>query len=147
MKIKMPKLPKIDGKTVKGFVDWLHEKDCGCCHFHLTDSEDYRIHICIGWHEFDDAEPGPNMTFIHKPVWKVAWKIGMETFNNAMQADLDIDFIMPYDEKTGDVCDTLSEIGEITTMKGWNALAAEMNRTAKEAVKWQFECEQSREED
>lgn len=148
-KIKVPKLPKIDGKTVKDHVEWLRANDCGCCRFHLIDTDEYRIHICIGWHEFDETEPGPEVkvgnctmsTFKHKPVWKTAWKIGMETFNNAMQTDLDVDFIMPYDSDTGDVCDTLTEIGEAKTMKYWNAIAADMNKCAIDAVRWQLEEE------
>ena len=131
------KLPKITGKFVKEDVEWLKANDCGCCHFHLTDTDNYRMHICIGWHDLGD---GPKEKDYHN--WKIAWKIGMETFNNGMQTDLDIDFIMPYDEKTGEVFDTEMTIeDDITTMKGWNALAAEMNRSAKEAVKWQLDYE------
>ena len=131
------KLPKIDGKTVKGHVEWLKANDCGCCHFHLIDTDNYRMHICIGWHDLGD---GPKEKNYHN--WKIAWKIGMETFNNGMQTDLDIDFIMPYDEETGEVFDTEMIIEDnITTMKEWNAIAAEMNRSAKEAVKWQLDYE------
>lgn len=130
------KLPKINGKTVKEQFEWLKKENCGCYHFHLTDTDNYRMHICIGWHDLGD---GPKENGYHN--WKIAWKIGMETFNNAMQTDLDIDFIMPYDEKTGDVYDTESIMVDMTTMKGWNSLAAEMNRTAKEVVKWQIDYE------
>ena len=130
------KLPKITGKFVKEDVEWLKANDCGCCHFHLTDTDNYRMHICIGWHDLGD---GPKEKGYHN--WKIAWKIGMETFNNAMQTDLDIDFIMPYDEATGDVYDTENTIEGITTMKGWNALAAEMNKTARETVRWQLDYE------
>ena len=129
------KLPKITGKFVKEDVEWLKANDSGCCRFHLIDTDNYRMHICIGWHDFGD---GPKEKDYHN--WKIAWKIGMETFNNAMQTDLDIDFIMPYDDE-GNVYDTLSEIGEHTTMKEWNALAAEMNRTAKAAVDWEIDYE------
>lgn len=130
------KLPKITGKFVKEDVEWLKANDCGCCHFHLTDTDNYRMHICIGWHDMGDGPKENNYSH-----WVIAWKIGMETFNNGMQTDFDIDFLMPYDEESGDVYDTESEIGEITTMKGWNALASEMNKTAKEVVKWQIDYE------
>ena len=130
------KLPKINGKTVKEQVEWLKKEDCGCFHFHLADTDKYRMHICIGWHDMGDGPKEDN--YRH---WVIAWKIGMGTFNNGMQTDLDIDFFMPYDEESGDVYDTESEIGEITTMKGWNALASEMNKTAKEVVKWQIDYE------
>lgn len=146
------KLPKINGKTVKEQVEWLKKEDCGCYHFHLTDTDNYRMHICIGWHDYGEghiemSKDGsyPLQKWVEDPnSWRITWKIGMETFNNAMQTDLDIDFIMPYDEESGDVYDTESEIGEITTMKGWNALAAEMNKTATEVVKWQTEYEKKK---
>ncbi len=147
------KLPKIDGKTVKDHVEWLKANDCGCCYFHLTDTDNYRMHICIGWHDLgkghiEMSKDGsyPIQKWVADPnSWRIAWKIGMETFDNAMQCDLDIDFIMPYDEETGEVFDTEMIIeDDITTMKEWNALAAEMNRSAKEAVKWQIDYEKAK---
>ena len=145
------KLPKINGKTVKNHVEWLKANDCGCCHFHLTDTDNYRMHICIGWHDYGEGHvemskdgSHPLQKWVADPnSWRIAWKIGMETFNNAMQTDLDVDFIMPYDDN-GDVYDTLSEIGEPKTMKEWNAIAAEMNRLAKEVVKWQLDYEKKK---
>ena len=142
------KLPKITGKTVKDHVEWLRANDCGCCRFHLTDTENYSMYICIGWHDYGEghvemSEDGSNplQKWVPDPdSCRIAWKIGMETFDNAMQCDLDVDFIMPYDEN-GEVYDTLGEIGEIGNMKGWNALAAEMNRAAKDAVEWQIAYE------
>lgn len=145
------KLPKINGKTVKEQVEWLKKENCGCYHFHLTDTDNYSMHICIGWHDYGEGHiemskdgSHPLQKWVPDPnSWRIAWKIGMETFNNAMQTDLDIDFIMPYDDN-GDVYDTLSEIGEPKTMKEWNAIAAEMNRAAKGAVKFQIDYEKKK---
>ena len=124
------KLPKIDGKTLKGWVEWLREQDCGCCHQKVGDTARHEVDVCVGWHDYGD---GPKEKGYAN--WKIAWKIGWQTFNNAMQCDLDVDFDMPYGE-SGDVYDTLSEVGEPRTMKEWNALAAVINKTAKEV----FEC-------
>lgn len=139
------KLPKIDGKTLKSWYEWLKEQDCGCCHMKIGDTELHEVDICMGWHQFEeDSEKtiprkiGNTVVYIRecKPVWKIAWKIGWQGFNNGMQCDLDIDFDMPWPcNEYGDVYDTLSEVGEITAMKDWNRLAAEINRTAKEVYK------------
>lgn len=81
----------------------------------------------MGWH--DDGEDG-----------EIAWKIGQQSFNNAMQTDLDIDFDMPYDPETGDVYDTLSYLdGADSRNFDWNRLADEMNRTAQEV--YEYACE------
>ena len=132
------KLPKIDGKTLKGWYEWLKEQDCGCCHMKIGDTELHEVDICMGWHQYEEnASNGKN-----KPVWKIAWKIGWQGFNNAMQCDLDIDFDMPWPcNEYGDVYDTLSEVGESKTMKDWNKLAGEINKTAKDVFKCAVEID------
>jgi len=139
------KLPKIDGKTLKDWYGWLKAQECGCCHMKVGDTELHEVDICMGWHEYDEedivAEPVKIGEIIvpttkHKPVWKVAWKIGWQSPNNGMQCDLDWDFDMPGPcNEYGDVYDTLSEVGEPKTMKEWNRLAREINKTAKEVYK------------
>jgi len=123
--MKRTKLPKIDGKTLKKWVEWLKAEDCGCCHMKLGDTELHEVDVCVGWHKFEE-----NVCGMCKPVWKVAWKIGWQKFNNAMQTDLDVDFDMPRD-KDG-VYDTLTEVGDLKTMNEWNMLARGINATAKE---------------
>jgi hypothetical protein len=122
------RLGKIDGKTLKGWVAWLREKDCGCCHKAVGLTDLHEVDVCVGWHDCGD---GPKENGYRR--WVVAWKIGWQTFDNGMQTDFDIDFDMPYPcNEQGDVYDTVSEIGEIKSMKDWNRLAAEINRTAKD---------------
>lgn len=145
------KLPKIDGKTLKGWAEWLKEQDCGCCHMKIGDTELHEVDICMGWHQYE--EEGENKiprkignTVVYtrecKPVWKIAWKIGWQDFDNGMQTDLDIDFDMPWPcNEYGDVYDTLSEVGEPRTMKDWNRLAGEINKTAREAFKCAVEID------
>jgi hypothetical protein len=79
------------------------------------------MHICIGWHDYGDN-------------CAIAWKIGMESYSNAMQCDLDVDFYMPYDEN-GNVYDTLTEIGDGAA--DFAAIAREMNECAIEV--WNFQ--------
>ena len=139
------KLPKIDGKILKDWYEWLKAHDCGCCHMKVGDTELHEVDICMGWHEYDEDD-GPDepiklgkkivQTMKHKQVWKIAWKIGWQSFNNAMQCDFDLDFDMPWPcNEYGDVYDTVSEIGEITTMKEWNRLAGEINKMARDVFK------------
>ena len=144
------KLPKIDGKTLKSWYEWLKEQDCGCCCMKIGDTELHEVYICMGWHQ--DGEEGEVFEtkiggkVFHsrsvKPVWKIAWKIGWQGFNNAMQSDLDVDFDMPWPcNEYGDVYDTLSEVGEPKTMKDWNKLAGEINKTAKDVFKCAVEID------
>lgn len=126
------KLGKIDGKTLKGWVAWLKDQDCGCCHRAVGLTDRHEVDVCVGWHNYGDGPKDKDYA-----NWKICWKIGWQTFNNAMQCDFDIDFDMPYPcNEQGDVYDTVSEIGEIKTMKDWNRLAAGINRAAKDV----FEC-------
>lgn len=148
------KLPKIDGKTLKDWYEWLKAQDCGCCHMKIGDTELHEVDICMGWHEYDE-EDGPGepvkigkttvQTMKHKQVWKIAWKIGWQSFNNAMQCDLDIDFDMPWPcNEYGDVYDTLSEVGEPKTMKDWNRLAGEINKAARDVFKCAVEIDRAK---
>ena len=130
------KLPKIDGKTLKGWYEWLKEQDCGCCHMKIGDTELHEVDVCMGWHQYEEEETRDEVSGSRrfKPVWKIAWKIGWQGFHNAMQCDLDVDFDMPGPcNEYGDAYDTLSEVGEPETMKDWNKLAGEINKTARDA--------------
>ncbi len=118
-------MEKIKGKDVKGAVEWLLKEGCGCYHFHICDTETKHMHICIGWHDYGDE-------------WQIASKIGMESFNNGMQCDFDIDFDMPYDAETGEVWDTLQEIDSGCD---YDAVADALNSDAIEAVNFWLEQE------
>ena len=99
----------------------------GCCHLSVGSTSEHDICICMGWH--DDGEDG-----------EIAWKIGQQSFRNAMQTDLDVDFDMPYDPETGDVYDTLSYLDNVDPETfDWDGLADEMNSTAQEV--YEYACE------
>lgn len=113
----------IDGATLKAQVEWLKAEDCGCYHKRVGDTETKEIDIVVGWHDTGDG-------------YQIGWKIGMQSFNNGMQCDMDIDFDMPYDETTGEVYDTLELIeGDIAAID-WDALAKRINITAAKAYRW-----------
>ena len=138
------KLPKINGKTLKDWYEWLKEQDCGCCHMKIGDTELHEVDVCMGWHQYDEAASDGKI----KPIWKIAWKIGWQSPHNAMQCDLDVDFDMPGPcNKYGDAYDTLSEVVEPGTMKDWNSIAAEINKTAKDAFKYAVEIDKKEMED
>ena len=128
----MAKLNKINAKTLKKWAKWLKAQDCGCCHSRIGDTDTVEMDICMGWHDFGDG-------------YEIAWKIGMQSFNNGMQCDLDIDFQMPYDRESGEIYDTLSPIGDIDGVD-YGRLAREINATAKRVYEWQVQQEAIEEE-
>lgn len=162
-KLKGP-LSEVTGRWLRESYKWLVENDCGCCHIAFAESGTHRISVCVGW-----TSDGPG-------EWRVAWKIGWQTFNNAMQTDLDIDFDMPWNTEAycekmnaqlkargelskynryvvGEAYDT-EEVIELkpggTTPVGyrdWNALAAFVRKTAREVLKYAREVDPVEEED
>lgn len=107
-------LNKLNGDMVRDWYNYLNENNEGCCHIDFGETEDgYFYSICMGWTKAYDN-------------WKIAWKIGRQKINNAMQTDLDIDFEMPYDSN-GDVYDTLEVVNKDTD---WDSLAEEMKSAA-----------------
>lgn len=145
------RLGQVTGKWLKGCYKWLVEQDCGCCHIVFGESGAHEVCVCVGWTD-DGTKDG-----------KVAWKIGWQTFNNAMQTDLDLDFDMPWNTKEycdkrnaelkakgeyskynrcveGDVYDTQETIelkeGRTTPQgyRDWNALAAFVRKTARKVL-------------
>ena len=165
-------LRKLTGKLIKWWYHWLHTEGDGCCSVCFDSTEKYNYVVCMGWHHYDDEmvldKNGNPVQGEHgikyRPVWKIAWKIGRQTRNNAMQCDFDVDFEMPYDDETGDVDDTLETIecekivhkpykylGKTchpwrwsvpAGYRDWNALAARMRRQARRVFKnWKDEDE------
>ena len=126
--MKCGELKELTGKMVKEWYAWLRKQDMGCCSVWFASTDKYRYCVCMGWHHYDDemvldGHGNPVTTKLgvkYRPVWKVAWKIGRQTYNNIMQCDLDVDFEMPYvteamakaDPKLceGDVDDTLEVV-------------------------------------
>lgn len=113
---EMHELKWLNAANVCGWYRWLQKKGVGCCHLEYRRDGDMIYSVCMGWHDCGDEG------------YKIAWKIGRQTVRNYMQADLDIDFEMPYDEGSGYVDDTL--IVFETEPMNWGAIAADMRREA-----------------
>ena len=155
-KIKGP-LSEVTGRWLKGCYKWLVSNDCGCCHVDFAESGTHRISVCVGW-----SSDGIGS--------QVSWKIGWQTFNNAMQTDLDIDFDMPWNTEAycekmnaqlkdrgklskynryvvGEVYDTEETIelkpGRTTPVgyRDWNALAAHIRKTARKVAAYAKEVD------
>ena len=155
-------LRKVTGKWLKDAYNWLreHEDEGGCYHIGFGNSGSHEVCVCVGWTKRDYDGP---------EKWYVAWKIGWQTFNNAMQCDLDIDFSMPWNTKEycdrmnakltkaekkrgfryceGDVYDT-EEIIELKPggrapkgYRNWDALAAFIRKTARDVLKFAREVD------
>lgn len=151
-------LGKVTGKWLKGCYKWLVREDCGCCHLVFGTTANHNVCVCVGWTDCGGGE------------YKVAWKIGWQTFNNAMQTDLDLDFDIPWNTKAycdrmnaelkakgeyskhnryveGDACDTEETIelkeGKTTPQgyRDWNALAAFVRKTARKTLAYAKEVD------
>lgn len=167
-KIKGP-LSEVAGSWLKKSYKWLVSNDCGCCHVDFAESGTHRISVCVGWSDDGCGSQAEG------PHYLVAWKIGWQTFKNAMQTDLDIDFDMPsnteaYCEKmnaqlkargelskynryeVGEVYDTEEFIelkyGRTTPVgyRDWNALAAFIRKTARKVAAYAKEVDPEEEE-
>ena len=96
-------------KSLKESVKWLWDNKCGCCHWNLlTDEKGREWSIVLGWNEgYEDSD---NEHYFVDDGFAIATKIAYQESDCYMQTDMDLDFTMPYDEKTGDVCDTCSAV-------------------------------------
>ena len=144
-------LKGVTGKWLKGCRKWLVKQGCGCCHLAFGTTANHEVCVVVGWTDCGGR------------TYKVAWKIGWQTFDNAMQTDFDIDFDVPANTKAycdkmnaklkaegkyskytryveGDVffTDEIIELkeGKSTPVgyRDWNALAAYVRKTARQAL-------------
>ena len=126
---------KLFAKQVQDSVAWLLEKQCGCCHFKVCDTALYEVDAVIGWHDIGDG-------------YVVAWKIGLQSFNNAMQCDMDIDFLLPWNEEgdcIGGATEICGEHDKGITLKAAAAIAREIRAEAKQIARIQKELERDNE--
>lgn len=123
-------LEEVTGSWLRDSFVWLNAERMGCGSIRFAFDSKYNYSVCIGWHDFGDGAKENNYR-----RWAVAWKIGRQTPDNAMQCDFDVDFEMPYNEESGDVDDTVEEI-VVDGMKpvgyrSWNALASHIRKEAR----------------
>lgn len=150
MKRSKSRLMKVTGKWVKGCYEWLKKENQGCCHLMFDESNLHWVDVVIGWHQYNEDD------------WRIAWKIGQESFDNGMQTDFDIDFEMPFNTEAyckkmnkidppkhkyegylvGVCYDTIETIelkDGATTPDGyrdWNALASNIRRIARKVARY-----------
>lgn len=139
------KLKQVTPQWLKESYGWLvkNEKSGGCCHIPFAEDEENVFSVCLGWHDaganrvqLPDGAWGPDPKRPDDDGYRIAWKIGIQSRDNCMQCDLDVDFEMPYDEKTGNVDDTLTVFDfRPSTRKELTSVAAEMKRTALRVMK------------
>lgn len=118
--MKFGKLDEITGDAVRKAHATLWTEGNGCWAVCFATDSRHNYAVCIGWHDTGDG-------------WMVAWKIGRQTTNNAMQCDFDVDFEMPYDPETGDVDDTLDVIDPENggfNAETWDSLAKRIREEA-----------------
>jgi hypothetical protein len=115
-------LKKVSGDELKSDYEWLKKHGCGCCFHHICDSHTKNMYHLMGWH--DNGE-----NFV------IAVKIGMQHFSAPSQSDFDFDFIIPFNERTEEMYDTLRVVDE---NEDWNALAEYLNNEAENAVAFQI---------
>lgn len=118
--------PKKLASQLKENINCLWENKCGCCHWHLlTDDKGRRWSIVVGWsYGFGEDEDG----YFSDGAWQICSKIAYQEKDNAMQTDFDLDFTMPYDEKTGEVDDTCSAVSR---SEDYNRLAEDLLKAFK----------------
>lgn len=99
-------------------IQWLNQQKCGCC-YHTVDTTDggTKLAIVVGWSDgFEEAKEGtPNAD----GTWRICAKVAYQHANNAMQCDFDIDWAMPYNQDTGDVDDTTTEVSGTADEVAW----------------------------
>lgn len=156
-RLKNRELAKCTGKWLKGCYKWLVKGGDGCCHLPFGESGTHEVCVCVGW-----TADGPE-------EYKVAWKIGWQTFDNGMQTDFDIDFDMPWNTK--ELCDRMNakltdderrhgvryvesdvyDTSELLRLedgktipqgyRDWNALAAFVRKTARKVLAYAKEVD------
>ena len=90
-------------KFVNAVADMKKTKANGTYHWILgRDKNDNDWAIVLGWADGFDAEENDACT---DGTWRLCVKLAYQPCNSLMQCDYDIDWLMPYDEKSGEVDD------------------------------------------
>lgn len=87
----------------KAVEDMKRNKSNGTYYWYLnrnTNGNDWAI--VLGWSDGFDADESDDCT---DGTYRLCTKIAYQSSNSIMQCDYDIDWLMPYDEETGDVFD------------------------------------------
>lgn len=120
------KIAECTGEWLKGCVRRLVKENGGCCHLRIDTDVENDYCICVGWHDCTGNPKDGDSRY------KLAWKIGRQLHISVMQCDLDIDFEMPFNPKTGDVDDTLHVLDPLPeTKRDWEREATLARKEAR----------------
>ena len=143
-KRKRFRIPTITPKELKETVEWLWKNKCGCYHKLLwVDDVGREWDIVVGWMDWGrdkGADPEEFKEFYREDEgqwssWFITGGIRLQTPNNGMTTDMDIDFLIPWFD-TGDCYDLSFRVNRPYKGKSsWRSNAAQLNRYARDIWK------------
>jgi len=87
----------------KAIAEMRQTHNNGTYHWKLAiDDNNNQWAIVLGWADGFDEEPEDDCT---DGTWRLCAKLAYQPTNSMMQCDYGIDWLMPYDEETGEVED------------------------------------------
>lgn len=95
---------KINAKEVIEAVIKLIEGNNGTFYWKLGRHDGNIWAVVLGWSQGMDPKPGNK--FIDDNGYGICMKLAYQPANSIMQCDYDVDWLMPYDEESGEVDDT-----------------------------------------
>lgn len=127
-------IPYVTGDQLKDAADHLAstKEQGGCYHWKVCSQGDQDIAVVLGWTQFPDEDDSCKDKY-YDDGFRLAVKIGYQPSDSIMQCDYDVDFNLPYNPDTGDVCDDCEYcIYETTDFK---ALANDINNNIDWVIK------------
>lgn len=128
--------PYVTADELKKAADYLvsTKEQGGCYHWKICANTDDNkdIYIVLGWTQFPDEDNSRKDKY-YDNSFRLAVKVGYQSSNSTMQCDYDIDFSLPYNPDTGDVCDDCEYCIYETT--DFEALAKDINNKASWVIK------------
>ena len=94
--------------------------------------------IVLGWADGFDKREADEYT---DGTWRLCTKLAYQPSNSMMQCDYDVDWLMPYDEESGDVDDNEVSIYPYTNLKKVIDWLLECNARYLEAVEMCPHCD------
>ena len=141
---------RMNAKKVRDAAKWLIDTQEGCVHYLVGKTRLMDVFVAIGWRECDDAQPALDGRFEHRPVWRVCWKIGIQTSRYYhMMTDLDVDFEYPWGGEyndcycvDGEVC---GQYGPIPTWEECQRISKYINSEIMGVIQFQKDMERNNE--
>ena len=91
-------------KISKAIKEMRSSHDNGTYYWYLgQDDKNNDWAIVLGWQDGYEEDKNDDCTV---DTWRICIKLAFQPSNSMLQCDYDIDWLLPYDPKTGDVCET-----------------------------------------